>query len=63
MLTPSPWPLWWEATFGSTPAFLDKIVIGPLTGQEGEPLAVRVFAGNTNDPMTVAGQIAALRQQ
>jgi hypothetical protein len=42
---------------------LDKIVIGPLTGQEGEPLAVRVFAGNTNDPMTVAGQIAALRQQ
>jgi hypothetical protein len=40
-----------------------QIVIGLLTDQEGEPLAVRVFAGNTNDPMTVADQIAVLRQQ
>jgi transposase len=40
-----------------------QIVIGLLTDPEGEPLAVRVFAGNTNDPVTVADQIAILRQQ
>lgn len=40
-----------------------QIVIGLLTDPEGEPLAVRVFAGNTNDPLTVAGQIAILREQ
>jgi transposase len=40
-----------------------QIVIGLLTDQEGEPLAVRVFEGNTNDPMTVADQIAILRRQ
>jgi hypothetical protein len=40
-----------------------QIVIGLLTDPEGEPLAVRVFAGNTNDPLTVADQIAILRQQ
>jgi transposase len=40
-----------------------QIVIGLLTDTEGEPLAVRVFAGNTNDSLTVADQIAILRQQ
>jgi transposase len=40
-----------------------QIVIGLLTDREGEPLAVRVFAGNTNDPVTVPDQIAILRQQ
>jgi transposase len=40
-----------------------QIVIGLLTDKEGEPLAVRVFAGNTNDPATVADRIAILRQQ
>jgi len=40
-----------------------QLVIGLLTDPEGEPLAVRVFAGNTNDPVTVADRIAILRQQ
>jgi transposase len=40
-----------------------QIVIGLLTDAEGEPLAARVFAGNTNDPLTVADQITILRQQ
>lgn len=40
-----------------------QIVIGLLTDAEGEPLSVRVFAGNTNDSLTVADQIAILRQQ
>ena len=26
-LTPIPWPLWSEATFGSTPAFFDKLAL------------------------------------
>ncbi len=30
-----------------------QIVIGLMTDAEGEPLAVRVFAGNTSDPVTV----------
>jgi transposase len=34
-----------------------QIVIGLLADQAGEPLAVRVFAGNTADPSTVATQI------
>lgn len=40
-----------------------QIVIGLLTDGVGEPLAVRVFAGNTADPTTVAEQIAILKQQ
>jgi hypothetical protein len=40
-----------------------QIVIGLLTDAAGEPLAVRVFAGNTSDPLTVVDQITILRQQ
>ena len=39
------------------------IVIGLLTDDEGEPLAVRVFAGNTADSTTVAEQIQILQRQ
>jgi hypothetical protein len=38
-------------------------VIGLLTGREGEPLAVRVFAGNTADPVTVADQIKLVKEE
>ena len=34
-----------------------QIVIGLLTDDEGEPLAVRVFKGNTTDPTTMQTQI------
>lgn len=37
-----------------------QLVIGLLTGPEGAPVAVRVFAGNTADPKTVAEQIRTL---
>lgn len=40
-----------------------QIVIGLLTGADGEPLAVRVFEGNTVDPSTVGAQIELLKQQ
>ena len=40
-----------------------QIVIGLLTDGEGEPLAVRVFAGNTADPATVVDQNKILRDQ
>lgn len=40
-----------------------QIVIGLLTDSEGEPLAVRVFAGNTADPTTVAEQIRIVKEQ
>lgn len=40
-----------------------QIVIGLLTDSEGEPLAVRVFAGNTSDPVTVADQIKLVKEQ
>jgi len=40
-----------------------QIVIGLLTAEDGEPLAVRVFEGNTADPATVASQIAILKEQ
>jgi transposase len=40
-----------------------QIVIGLLTDEEGEPLAVRVFEGNRSDPTTVAEQIQILREQ
>lgn len=39
-----------------------QIVIGLLTADDGEPLAVRVFKGNTGDPKTVAAQITALKE-
>ena len=40
-----------------------QIVIGLLTDAEGEPLAVRVFAGHTADPVTVVDQIKILQEQ
>jgi len=40
-----------------------QIVIGLLADAAGEPLAVRVFSGNTGDPSTVAEQIDALAKQ
>lgn len=40
-----------------------QIVLGLLTDQDGEPLAVRVFAGNTADPATVTEQIKILQEQ
>src|SRR5215475_276736 len=40
-----------------------QIVIGLLTDEAGEPLAVRVFEGNTADPMTVPTQITLLTQR
>jgi hypothetical protein len=39
------------------------IVIGLLMAADGEPLAVRVFAGNTADPTTVVSQITLLKEQ
>ncbi len=38
-----------------------QIVLGLLAAIEGEPLAVRVFAGNTADPATVPDQIRKLQ--
>lgn len=38
-----------------------QIVIGMLTADDGEPLAVRVFEGNTADPSTLASQITMLK--
>lgn len=40
-----------------------QIVIGLLTAADGEPLAVRVFEGNTADPSTVAEPITLLKEQ
>ena len=40
-----------------------QIVLGLLTDAEGEPLAVRVFAGNTADPTTVVDQIRILQEK
>jgi len=40
-----------------------QIVIGLLTTQTGEPLAIRVFRGNTADPVTVSQQLAILKQE
>src|SRR6266849_5012367 len=40
-----------------------QIVFGLLTNRKGCPVAVEVFAGNTGDPKTVAGQVNKLRQR
>jgi transposase len=40
-----------------------QIVIGLLADREGEPLAVRIFAGNAADPVTVAHQIKLVKEQ
>jgi hypothetical protein len=37
-----------------------QVVIGLLTADDGEPLAVKLFKGNTADPVTVADQIEIL---
>lgn len=40
---------------------LPSIVYGLLTDHDGRPVAVRVYAGNTADPVTVPDQIETLR--
>jgi len=40
-----------------------QIVIGLLTADDGEPLAVKVFKGNTADPVTVADQVEILKNR
>jgi transposase len=40
-----------------------QIVVGLLTDAEGEPMSVRVFAGNTADPTTLPEQIEILKRQ
>ncbi len=40
-----------------------QIIIGLLADEGGEPLAVRVFAGNTADPVTVVDQIRIVKEQ
>jgi transposase len=40
-----------------------QVVIGLLTADDGEPLAVRVFAGNTADPSTIYEQINLMKSQ
>jgi transposase len=40
-----------------------QIIVGLLCDQQGRPLAIEVFAGNTRDPATVAAQIRKLAEQ
>ncbi len=40
-----------------------QIVYGLLCAPDGCPVAVEVFAGNTSDPATVAGQVARIRKR
>ena len=40
-----------------------QMVIGLLSDDQGEPMALRVFAGNTVDPTTLPEQIKILKQQ
>jgi transposase len=40
-----------------------QIVIGLLTDQDGDPVAVEVFQGNTSDPKTVTAQIELLSKR
>jgi transposase len=40
-----------------------QIVIGLLTDVDGEPLAVRVFKGNTSDPTTIPEQVNLVKNQ
>ena len=42
---------------------LPIIVYGVLTDNEGRPIAVHVYTGNTGDPTTVADQVTKLREQ
>ncbi len=40
-----------------------QIVVGLLTADDGHPLAIRVFRGNTSDPTTVPEQIETLKRR
>jgi len=40
-----------------------QLVIGLLTGPDGDPVAVRVFVGNTGDTATVADQVRSLAER
>jgi transposase len=40
-----------------------QIVIGLLTDDEGKPIAIEVFEGNTSDPQTVSAQIQKLAER
>jgi transposase len=40
-----------------------QIVIGLLTGSDGEPLSVKVFKGNSSDPTTISTQIDTLKRR
>jgi transposase len=40
-----------------------QMVIGLLSDDQGEPMGVKVFAGNTVDPTTLPEQIKILKQQ
>lgn len=40
-----------------------QIVIGLITAPDGEPLAIRVFKGNTSDCVTIGDQLELLKQQ
>lgn len=40
-----------------------QIVIGLLTGSDGEPLSVKVFKGNSSDPTTIGSQIDTLKRR
>ncbi len=40
-----------------------QVVIGLLTGPDGEPLSIQVFQGNTTDSTTVGSQVAKIEKQ
>jgi len=40
-----------------------QIIVGLLCDQQGRPLAIELFAGNTHDPATVASQIHKLAER
>ena len=40
-----------------------QIIVGLLCDQQGRPLAIERFAGNTHDPATVASQIRKLAER
>ncbi len=40
----------------------EQIVIGLLSDEDGVPVSIEVFDGNTQDPMTVASQIRKLAE-
>jgi hypothetical protein len=40
-----------------------QIVIGLLCAEDGQPVSIEVFPGNTHDPHTVASQVAKLKER